>query len=264
MVLEPLSSVASLAFYREVAKKSLGRVFLYLCYLSLLFSLAATVAFKVKVGPAIDDTFQWLASSTPPLTFEGGKLSSTAPQPLTIRHPKIPEIAVTIDTARAEPVTPETLAAGKVSAYLTANALYIMKNRGQLAVHDFSTAVSPKPVVIGPAFFREAQQALSRFLYPIVFAGIFLLFLAWKAWATLLYSLLALLFNAAAGTNLSYRSLLGICVYAQTLAAGLQAAWFFLPVAPPYFFLAGLALNSTYILLAVLKNREPAVPMQNV
>ena len=59
----------------------------------------------------------------PVLTLSNGKMTSNLTAPLTIRHPDDPEVALTVDTARVDPVTPQMLESQKVMAYITSNAL---------------------------------------------------------------------------------------------------------------------------------------------
>lgn len=260
MILDPLNGVTSLNFYRRVAKQSVGRSFLYLAYLSVLFSITATAAMKLKVGPAVDETFQWLERSAPPLMFQGGKVTSTATAPVTVRHPSIKEIAFTIDTARTEPVTPAMMEENKVMAYLTSNAFYVVQRPGKVEVYDFSKAAPPKPVVIDSAFYRSANQVMNRVLYPAALVATFFLFLIVGGTLSLFYSVLALILNAALKGGLEYAALFNIAVYAQTLAIVLQMISFFTPVGLSMFSLPAMIATGVYIGLAIKRTTEPEAP----
>lgn len=258
MILDPINSITSIDFYRKIARQSFGRSALYLAYLALLFSVTGTIAFKVKVGPAINETFQWLENSVPPLTFSGGKITSALAAPLTIRHPRVQEVALTIDTPRTEPVTPQLMEERHVMAYLASNAFYLMQKNGKIEVYDFSRAAGTRPVVLDAAFYRNANRIMNRVIYPIALTLTFLLFLLWKGCSSLVYSLVALAINQVAEAGLAYGALFNISVYAQTLVIALQGILLFMPAGIPLFWLAALVITGIYIWLAVKRNSQPA------
>lgn len=258
ILLDPVNAITSLNFYRKVAVQSLGRTFLYLFYLALVFGLAAMLAMRIRVGPAISETFRWIEKSVPPLTFSGGRLSSTLTEPLLLRHPQVPEVAFILDTNRETAVTPEELMQNKVMAIVTSNAFYIQKQPGRLEVYDFSKTPSPKPVTLDAALYRQADALLGRILYPATFVVGLLIFFAWKLCASLFYSVVGLIVNAGAQANLDYGVLFRIGVYAQTLVIALQITFLFMPVAIPVFNLLAIAATTAYIWLAVKRIKEPA------
>ena len=257
MILDPINAITSVEFYRKVAAQTVGRSLLYLVYLSVLFSIAGTLALKMKIGPVVDETFVWLERSMPTITFEGGKLSTKDQLPVTIRHPRIPEVAVKIDTVSTGTVTAQTLEAAKVVAYVTRDAMFLMERPGEMRSFDFSTAAAGKPVVIDGAFYRNAGMLLSRALPPISLALTFVIFLAWKTFSTFFYSLIALMVNAVAEGDLSYKSLFNLTLYAQTLTIAIQAIFLFMPVGLPAAPLVAMALTTTYLWLAVKRLVEP-------
>ena len=259
MIFDPINSITSVDFYKKVAKQTVTRSFLYLAYLSAIFSLAATIALKVKVGPVIDETFQWLEREVPTMTFADGKLTTTLPASSTIRHPKYSEIAVTIDTARVEPVTPDILERNKVVAYVTGTAMYLMERPGEMKTFDFRTGGASRPVVIDAAFYRSAAQVMGRLLYPLSLIITFLLFMFWKSLASLAYSSLALALNAAVQASLPYRELFNIAVHAQTLIIAIQIVFLFMPTGIPLSALVAVGSTAVYVWLAIKRTMEPAV-----
>lgn len=263
MILDPVNSITSIEFYKRVAKQSAGRSVAYLFYLSFLFSIAATVALKVRGGPLIDETFHWLESSMPAITISNGKLSTPDGKTVTVRHPSIEDIAVTVDTLRLEPVTLETLEKNKVFAYVTGSAIYIRKSPGKMETYDFSKAGSKpgdQPIVIDEAFYRKSEIVLTRILYPFCLLLTFLIFLLWKSVSTGLYSLMAFLINSMAGAKLEQKALLSITLYAQTLVITLQAIFLFMPAPMPAANAVSTLLTGVYIWLAVQRSAEPSLP----
>lgn len=266
MLLDPINSVTSVGFYKRVAKQSLGRSFLYLAYLALLFSLTAVLAVKFRVMPAVDGTFAWLEKATPILTFSGGKMAMAAPSPVILRHPSVPEVTAVIDAERVEPVTPQIMEQNKALAYLTGNALYVMQQPGKVEVYDFSKASNAKPFVVDEKFFREAAKLMRPIIYVSTLIAAFFVFLVWKGAASVVYSMLASVINRAAAGGLEFWSLFNISVHAQTLVVVLQAMLLFTPgrfLGDADFLvklILSFALTGTYITLAIRANAARETP----
>lgn len=259
MLFDPVNAVTNLEFYKAVAKQSIGRSFLYLAYVGLIFSLLATFALKVRIGGAVDDTFAWLETAVPPMTYAGGKLTSTAPMPMRLQSPRVPDVAVMLDTNRTDAVSPQQLDEQKVTAYVTATAIYLKESNGQLRVWPLTgqNAQQQQPVKIDADFFKSAAVVLDRVMYPVAFVIIFALFMIWKAAASLLFSVIGLLVNSLARGTMDYNGLLNVAVYAQTLVIGLQIVTLFLPFALPGATFISLAVTTLYLWLAVKRHSEP-------
>src|SRR5688500_16187077 len=103
MIQDLLGAVASTAAYRRFASQKGSRTFLYILFLSFIFTAAGAVALKIRVAPAIDETFKWLETSVPTLTFSSGKVTSAVPGPVRLAHPRMLELALMIDTTRLTP-----------------------------------------------------------------------------------------------------------------------------------------------------------------
>ncbi len=258
MILDPVNAVTSIQFYKKVAQQSWARTVGYLCYIAFAFALISTVAFKLFVGPEIDKTFFWLEKSMPVLTLANGKMTSNLTAPLTIRHPDDPDVALTIDTTRVDPVTPQMLESQKVMAYVTSNALYVMRRPGELRVFDFSSQKPmSKPLVINTDFYESARRFLDKILYPFVLVLVFALFVAWKVLASLFYSLVAMMINSLLDARLPYNALFNVAAYAQTLMVIVRALFLFMPGPLPGAALVSLAVTSVYIALAIKNIQGP-------
>lgn len=261
MIFDPVNSVAAPSFYRKVSGQSFGRSFLYISYLVAVFALCATVALKVKVGPTIDETFTWLERSVPTLTYADGKITSAQPGPVRLQHPRLSDVSLMIDTGRTDAVTPQQMEDAKVLGFLTSTAFYLKEQNGSLRVYDLSKgAQAGKPVTIDAAFYRNAALVMGRLLYPGALVAAFCIFLAWKIFTTVLYSLAAMMINAFAGARLEYAPLLNIAVYAQTPAILLAILSLFLPFAIPGYTLLCVAITCGYIWLGVKQHSASAPP----
>ncbi len=263
MLTDLLGSISSTAAYRRFAAQKASRTMLYLAFLSFLFTAAGTVALRLRLGPVVDETFSWLEASVPTLTFSRGAVSSAAPGPTKLAHPRAPEVAIMIDTARTTPVSVADLEEAKVLAYLTSNALYMEKEKGSVTSYDLSKAAMERPVTVDAAFFREAAKALKTVVYPATILTLFLMFAAWTAFCGLFYALLGLLFNSLAGGTLTFGQLFMLAVHAQTASTLLRALLAFLPFAIPAAGLVALLVTTGYLWLGVRATARPdLVPVE--
>ncbi len=254
MILDPINSITSINFYKKAAGQTLGRAFLYLGYLGILFSIVFLVFLKTRVWPSLEGTFQWLETNIPTVTYSKGRLATPTNEKVTVRHPKINEVAFTIDTSRSDLVTAQMLADEKVSAYVTSNALYIQQPGGKVEVYDFSKVPSTETKVFDAKFYRELSHSLRVLLYPIGFLAAFALFAVWKLAATLFYSLIALLINGVSEGGLPYTTLFKLSVYAQTLVIAVQCILLLVPAQVPQFTLLATIATTVYLWLAIKKN----------
>lgn len=267
--LDPVNAITSVQFYKKVAKQSGARTAGYVLYLGALFALTATIALKLRLGPQIDSTFDWLGKSVPPLEFANGRVSGSLTAPVTITHPKIPDLTLVIDLARTEPVTLSTLQQAKAMAYLTPTALYLRRQASpgepgpagdRLELFDFSKAGATTHYKIDAAFFQAADRLFNRVMYPVAFSLVWLLTMLWRLIVTLCYSvLLAVVMNSATQANLPYSELFNITLYAQTLVVALQMVFLFMRVPLPFGPAVSLAATGSYIWLALRAHVQPPV-----
>lgn len=254
MIQDLLGSIASTQAYRRFAAEKASRTILYLFFISLIFTIGGAIAMQLRIAPVVDETFAWLGAEVPTLTFSGGKVTSPESAPKRIEHPKAPEVAIMIDTARTEPVPLQTMKEAKVLAYLTNNALYIEQQQGRVEVYDLSKAAIERPMVVDAKFFRDAAGALKRVVYPLAIITVFFFAAAWTAAAGLLYALLAMLLNSATGGTLAFGSLYQIAIHAQTAALLLRIILAYLPFVVPMAGMLTLVITTVYLWIAVKAN----------
>ncbi len=258
MIQDLLGSVASTQAYRRFAAEKASRTVLYLFFISLLFTVGGSIAMRLRIGPIVDETFAWLATEVPTLTFSAGKVTSSDPAPKRLVHPMATEVSVMIDTARTEPVTLQTMKDAKVLAYLTNNALYIEQQQGRIEIYDLSKAALERPVVVDAKFFRDAAGALKRVVYPLSILTVFVFAATWTAFAGLLYALFAMLLSSIAGGALSFGTLYQVAIHAQTTALLIGIVKAFLPFPVPMSGLTTIIITSVYLWLAVKANAAAA------
>lgn len=260
MIFDPINSITSIVFYKKVAKQSVLRTVLYLNFAVFLYALTATLAVKITLMPEIHSFFSWLEKAAPPITFSAGKISTPGQESVTLRYPKAPEMAITIDAMRTEPVTIQNMEEGKVMAYLTGGAFYVMERPGEIKMYDLSKGTNSKPVVIDEKFYQSAGQFLGWILYPAVLIGSYLFMLFSGAATSLVFSTMALVINAVINAGLGYGPLLKMTVHAQTLPLFLLALCLFLPQGLSLVFTAFPMITAAYLWLAVKANTENTLP----
>ncbi|MBI4345365.1 MAG: DUF1189 family protein [Elusimicrobia bacterium] len=265
MLLAPLRAVGDLPFYRGVAARNPPWLIGYLTYLGFLFSIAATVSMALKVTPILTETVDWAAGAIPQITFSGGKVSTASPEPVRVEHPRMPEIAIVIDTHRTTTVTAQEMRDQKLAVYLTQNALYLAPRPDKIESYDLSkiAGAPQQPTVLDAAFFRTVGQALPKILYPLTFFLSWTIFLLWKLFASLVYGVVALLINAGIGGGLEFPQLWRIALVAQTPVVFLQMAQMFLPQPIPLFGVIAWIVVGVYLWQGIKQNAPaaPAVPI---
>lgn len=254
MIQDLLGAVASSQAYRRFASEKGARTFFYILFLSLIFTVFGCIAMKLRVGPAIDETFSWLERDFPPVTFDKGKVSSATPGAKRLVHPSSSEVAVLIDTERTTAVTAADMKEQKVLAYLTNNALYMQEREGQVRTYDLSQAAVERPLTVDGKFFREAASAVKTVVYPLAVLTVFVFAAAWTAFSGLLYALLGMLLNSVAGGSLAFGSLYQMAVHAQTASLLIRVLLAFLPFVVPMSGLLTMIVTSVYLWMGVREN----------
>lgn len=249
------------AAYRRFAAEKTARTAGYIAFVSLIFLGSIGIAVKLRLAPLFDQTFEWLQTSMPSITFANGTVTSAAAAPLRLEHPRAKDVALMIDTARKDPVTAQQMADAKVLAYLTSNALYLVRGQGQLETIDLSKSAADRPVTVDASSYKEMERAFDWVFYPALMLFFFLSFAAALAFCGLLYAAAGLIMASAAGGSLGFAALFRIAVHAQTAGSLLYALDALSPVSIPFFQLASIALSLTYLWLGV-KAAGAAAPAQ--
>lgn len=264
MLTAPFRAVADLPFYKEVIRKSPGWLAGYLCLLGLAFAIAAAVSLAIRVGPMIEETMEWAATSLPTITFAGGKVTSSAQGPVRVQHPTAEQVAFIIDTDRTTAVTAQELQERKVVAYLAQNVIYVAPRPEKVEAYDLGKLMGApqQPTVLDSAFYRAVGEALPKILYPLTFVMTWFFFVSWKSAASLVYAVLALVINGMVKGGLEFPQLWKLAVVAQTPVILLQMAQMFLPAPIPLFSLIALIVAGVYLWQGIRQNAvaEPAAP----
>lgn len=254
---DALRAVADFKFYREVPQKGVA---LYLFFLGFVFATATTIAVHRKVTPFIEETIEWASKEMPVLTLANGKLSSSAAGLVRIQHPRVPQIAIVVDTTRTAPVTPADMAEQKAVAWLAESMMYLAPEPNKMETYDLSKTQNPKPVTLDPAFFKATGEMLPKVLYPLSFLITYAMFLVWKLIAALIYACFALLIGGGMQVVLPFGSMFKLAVYAQTPVILLQTVQLFLPTVIPMFWIVSLMVVGLYLWQALKQFKPEATP----
>ncbi|MEK7746819.1 MAG: DUF1189 family protein [Elusimicrobiota bacterium] len=250
MWLDPARAVADFPFYRSLPQKSLGSTVGYLAYLGVLFSLVSVAALLVRAAPIIEEAVAWASAAIPPMTLSGGRLSSPLQEPVRLQYPGQERLAFILDTARTTPPTAQEMDEKKVIAYFIRDSVTVA-GRDRLEVYDLSASKDAPALTIDGNFYRSLGDLFKKALGPVGFAFTWVLFMAWKHLAALMYALVALLLNALLSAGLEFPALYRVSVYAQTPVIVLQAAALFLPAPIPLFGLLSLLVGGLYLWQAI-------------
>ena len=255
MLNDLIDSLASPTAYRRFAGEKPVRCAAYVAVLSLIFVAALAVAVKVRLAPLFDETFDWLKTSMPSVTFSAGKVTSAAQVATRVEHPRIKQVAVMIDTNRTDPVTVQQLGEAKVLAYLTANAMYLSRD-GRVEIFDLSKSAD-KTVTIDAASYRDMEKVFNWVFYPLVLLIFFGLFCVSLSFFGLIYGLAGMLVASLTGADLAFSALFRMAIHAQTAAVFLRAADALSPVRIPKGSLISLALSVITLTLAIRAAGKP-------
>lgn len=263
MIPDLLDSIVRPAAYRRFAAEKGARTVRYAAFLSLIFVGALGISVKLRLAPLFSETFTWLETAMPPLTFTSGGVTSATPGPLRVEHPRMKEVAVMIDTNRKDPVTVEQMKQAKVIAYLAGNALYLDRGQDQLETIDLTKSAQERPVTVDATMYREMERTFDWVFYPALMLFFFLAFAISLAFCALLYGLAGLLVASLAGGALEYAALFRIGLHAQTAGSLLYALDAALPVGIPRVPLISIALSLIFLWLGVREAVKAAPSPEN-
>jgi hypothetical protein len=263
MIPDLLDALVRPLSYKRFAAEKAARTASYIAFLSLIFVGCIGISVKLRLAPLFDQTFAWLETSMPVITFSSGTVTAVPPGPVRLEHPRAAEVALMIDTARKEPVTTQQMIDAKVLAYLTANALYLRRGPGPtdpLETIDLTKSAAEQPVTVNADSYKAMESAFDWVFYPSLMLFFFLSFALALAFCGLLYGVTGMALAGFAGKTPGFGALFRIGVHAQTAGSLLYALDSLLPKSIPYFQAVSIALSLTYLWLGVKAAGAPAEP----
>jgi hypothetical protein len=251
MIPDLLDAIVRPAAYRRFSVETAARTASYAAFLSLLFVAGLGISVKLRLAPMFAETFTWLETSMPPLTFAAGGVTTPTPGPLRLEHPSTKDVAVIIDTARKDPVTLQQMNDAKVIAYLTGNALYLNRGQNQVETIDLSKSAPERSTVVDANTYKDMERAFDWVFYPALMLFFFIMFAIALAFTALAYALVGLILASVAGGALEFPALFRIAIHAQTAGSLLYALDAAIPTSIPYFQIVSVAMSLAFLWLGI-------------
>ena len=244
--------------------RSLSLGFLYLGYLSFLFSLWAFILFNLHSVPALGEFASWLGQNLPKITLTPQGMQLEPNEPVLLTHPNYGAILYfnpTVDTPTSDDFS-------KAYVILTrTKAAYHNPQTGEVRMQSLIPTRRPESgkgvVVTGEKVLQgwsRAKPFVALIFFFIVFIGTYL----WKLVAAFLYSLTGLLWNLFRKERLSYGRVLNATFFALTPMSFLQwLSWQFPVLHLPVNFLISLVVTNVYLAVILLRTQEKEKPAEN-
>lgn len=260
-LLAPVLTLFSVKFYRKIsASKAIG--FLYLGYLSLLFSIWLTLFLNARFLPIADEFVSWLSQSLPKMVLTQQGLQMDIKEPALLSHPQYGPVLFLIPTKDVP--DPEDLK----QAFLVVtpkNVAYRRSERGEYTIQELlpkrTQQTKWQDLTITKETVDQFWGKLKVFIAPTFFSVLLITFYIWKLIVALFYSLIGILLNRFRKNRLSYAAVLNVTLFALTPYILLQSlVWTFPGVRIPHNFLMSLAVTILYLVIGLLlaEERQPA------
>lgn len=244
-----LKSITDFKFYQEFQKESIGKAFLYLIKLTIIFGTVSMVNPMLLFDRGIDQAQVFFQEKIPYFVFENGELNVSGEQPF-IWEDEAKDLILVMDTSGR--VGPEILADYREGFYITKDHAVYKPNGIEKREFDFSQLKEAK-------FTKDDVAAwipnLKWFGILLVIFGL-IAFLIGKIWSALWIAVLGLLICSG---NYRFAELYKLSVYALTLPIIIKSLNALLWIAVPWFGLIYYGIASFYIWKAIEScNRNPA------
>lgn len=255
LLLAPILSFFSARLYRMGLQSGIGRGFLYLLYLTILFSLLVVFLCQFLLLPVTAAFMNWLVQVTPEVTITQAGLRTEARQPYLVKHPSFGPIYLIDTTKDASQLIAET---HKVPILIGREEIVINDpDRGRLRTISLREAMlksheANRPIRITKNVMRDLVNRIQGMVIPFVLLFLAPLFFIWKLIAALFYSLFALFFNLFRKERFRYGGLFTLSCYAITPVTIIQVVRLSVPDAQLNLNLAiAFSLTLTYVLFGM-------------
>ena len=259
LLLAPVYSLFSLSFYREILRKSLGRGFLYLAYLSFLATIVFLLFFTSRLLPEADRFAAWARAEMPALTWTPQGLRMNLKSPYTMVHPQLGPL-VTFDTSKTDAGTEEMK---DVSMFVTSRKVFLKQRAGEIRVYDLKemmgAAKADNPAVVNGETLEGFYKSFKPMLFFLAIFFFFPFFFIWKFLAALFYSWFGLLLNFFRTEKLHYGQILNVSFFTLTPVLGIQLLQILIPNAGriPFGLPGSIAVTGVYLYFVIVKTQDP-------
>lgn len=234
-------SITSFDKYRLFLRQNTGKAVVYLLLLSILVSLAILIPSSILYNKIMGDFISNFDSQVPDFTFSGGRLQVYGEMPIVIDNGAYP---IVIDTsADAEE---RILKEYDIIMLITSDKI-IQKNYVDKAVTNLSAFQGMTLTRDDIAEILPIMQPLGK----VIFVLIGIAFVCGKFLSAFIVSLIGLIINSTAKTNLSYRNIFKISVYSMTMPLIICTILDLLPVRIPFMWFIFYAIATVYVYGAI-------------
>lgn len=234
-------SITSFDKYRLFLRQGTGKAVLYLLFLTILISLAIYIPANIQYNNIIGDFIANFDSKVPDFTFSGGRLQVYGEMPIVIDDGAYP---IVIDTS--EGAEERILKEYDIIVLITSDKI-IQKNYVEKSATSLSTLQGMTLTRDDIANILPIMQPFGKVMFVLMGIG----FVCGKFLSALIVSLIGLILNSAAKTNLSFRSIFKISVYSMTLPLLICTVLDLLPVLIPFKWFIFYAIATVYVYGAI-------------
>jgi len=234
-------SLTSFDKYRLFLRQNTGKAVVYLLLLSILVSLAIFIPAGIQYNNFMRNFITNFDSIVPDFTFSNGKLQVYGEMPIVFDDEDYP---IVIDTsADAEE---RILKEYDIIMLITSDKIiqkhYVNKSVTNLSAFQGITLTRDDIADILPI-----MQPFGKIMFVLLGIG----FVCGKFFSVLIISLIGLIINSAAKTNLSYRNIFKISVYSITMPLLICTIMDLLPVLIPFKWFIFYAIATVYVYGAI-------------
>ncbi len=239
-------SITSFDKYRLFLRQSVGRAVVYLLLLSLFIALIVGIPTWIEYNKIMESFALNFDSLVPDFRLADGKLEVSGEMPIVVGDDTYP---IVIDTS----------ADAEVRILDQYDTVMLITSDKIIQKNYVDKTVTPLNMFQGLTLTRDDIAQTIPLMKPIgvfvfVFMGIF--FILGKFISALIISLLGRAINSAKRTNLSYKGIFKISVYAMTLPLLICTALDFVPLRIPFIWVLFYAIAFIYVYGAINNIRK--------
>lgn len=250
-----LTSLFNFSVYKNVARRGLGRAFLHLFLLVIIYSFGFSVFMNKTVLTEINDFISWASENFPSVYISGKTLSTDAQEPLFLNYKEglvsfvfstkqdygdlgsLEENTVVIENQRILFVGPDN----QVTPYDLDNLQQLDEN--------LAGTIDKKSL-------EQLDKVINRFFSPVVFFAILIVSIFAFLMVSFLWSLVGALLNLIIRAKIKYDGVYSVAIYSLTAVNLMVFLGFLFPAFNfPFRNVVGLALIFFYLIVGLVVNR---------
>ena len=235
--------------YRYFHKETMGRAFLYLLLITLIFGgiISAKTAYNYNTG--VSKVITYFNDKVPDFTLENGELNVDADMPIkNVSGNDIMIIDTTNDTSESILDNYDT------GILITKDKMIQKKSSLQTTVTQFSSLGNLKLTKAMLKSYIPLLKIGSVFIVGFMLIGFYLS----KLFSALLISLIGLIFNSAMDTKLDYGNIYKFSIYSLTVPIIIKTIIQFFNITVPFFFLIYYGIAALWLGLGIREIRKEA------